>query len=150
LVETAELKAVISLPSGVFKPYAGVSTAILIFTKGDETQKVWFYDVQADGFSLDDKRNPTTDNDIPDLLHSYSSVVETRSFDVQPSASEKRFRVDKTDIKKNGYDLSLSKYKKIDYQPLQYETPSHLLGQLQEIESRIIKGVEKLEKMLKK
>jgi type I restriction enzyme M protein len=75
LIENTELKAVISLPSGVFKPYAGVSTAILIFTKGDETKKVWFYDLQVDGFSLDDKRTQITENDIPDLKEKYKSIV---------------------------------------------------------------------------
>lgn len=85
LIENTDLKAVISLPSGVFKPYAGVSTAVLIFTKGDETNKVWFYDVSADGYSLDDKRTPTNDNDIPDILTKYQACVTDRKYDKQPA-----------------------------------------------------------------
>jgi len=85
LIENTDLKAVISLPSGVFKPYAGVSTAVLIFTKGDETNKVWFYDVSADGYSLDDKRTPTNNNDIPDILTKYQACVTDRKYDKQPA-----------------------------------------------------------------
>lgn len=139
LIEKADLKAVISLPSGVFKPYAGVSTAILIFTKGDETSKVWFYDLHADGYSLDDKRNPITANDIPNLLETYQQCVTTRNYDKKPQETDKRFWVTKEDIKKNKYDLSISKYKKIVYTPVQYEKPEVLIAQIKEIEASITK-----------
>ena len=148
LIENTDLKAVISLPSGVFKPYAGVSTAVLIFTKGDETNKVWFYDVQADWLSLDDKRNPIEANDIPDVLIKYQSCVTNRKYDKQPEKWERWFRVDKEDIKKNNYDLSISKYKKIEYTAVTYESPKVLISQIKELEGQIIKGLDEVEKMI--
>lgn len=150
LIQNADLKAVISLPSGVFKPYAGVSTAILIFTKGDETTKVWFYDLQADGYSLDDKRNQIQANDIPDLLATYQQCVTTRSYDKHPIEADKRFWVEKETIIQNAYDLSISKYKKIVYTPVQYEKPEVLIAQIKEIELSVGRGIEKLETLLKK
>lgn len=148
LIENTDLKAVISLPSGVFKPYAGVSTAVLIFTKWDETNKVRFYDVLADGYSLDDKRTPTNDNDIPDVLAKYKACVTDRKYDKQPEKWDKRFRVDKEEIKKNNYDLSISKYKKIEYTAVKYENPKVLIGQIKELEWKIMKGLEDVEKMI--
>lgn len=148
LVENTDLKAVISLPSGVFKPYAGVSTAILIFTKGDETKKVWFYDLQADGYSLDDKRNQISDNDIPDLIEQYSKQVTPHKYDSAPAKEDKRFWVDKKEIKDNKYDLSISKYKKIEYVAVQYEKPAVLIKKIKEIEEKIGKGLVEVEKML--
>lgn len=148
LLENTDLKAVISLPSGVFKPYAGVSTAVLIFTKGDETNKVRFYDVSADGYSLDDKRTPINDNDIPDILAKYTSCVTARKYDKQPEKWEKRFRVAKEEIKKNNYDLSISKYKKIEYTAVKYESPKVLISQIKELEGKIVKGLDEIEKMI--
>ncbi|HMT01541.1 MAG TPA: class I SAM-dependent DNA methyltransferase [Candidatus Absconditabacterales bacterium] len=148
LVEQSDLKAVISLPSGVFKPYAGVSTAVLIFTKGDDTQKVWFYDLQADGYSLDDKRNPISDNDLPDLIEKYKKFVDARLYNKQPEKGEKRFRVDKKEIKEYKYDLSISKYKKIEYVPVEYEKPKVLIKQIKEIEKKINDELLKIEEML--
>lgn len=150
LVEHNDLKAVISLPSGVFKPYAGVSTAILIFTKGDDTKKVRFYDLQADGFSLDDKRNTISDNDIPDLLANYAKHVSARAYDTEPSKGDKWFRVDKEEIKSNNYDLSISKYKKIEYTPFEYEKPQVLIAQIRELEKELSTGLSEVEKMMNK
>ncbi len=148
LLENTDLKAVISLPSWVFKPYAGVSTAILIFTKGDVTNKVRFYDVSADGYSLDDKRTPINDNDIPDILATYKACVTDRKYQKQPAKWEKRFRVDKEEIKRNNYDLSISKYKKIEYIAVKYENPKVLISQIKEIERKIVKGLDEVEKMI--
>ncbi len=148
LLENTDLKAVISLPSWVFKPYAGVSTAVLIFTKWDETKKVWFYDLQADGFSLDDKRSPINDNNIPDVLANFAKCVTDRKYDNEPSKWDKWFRVDKEEIKKNNYDLSISKYKKIEYIAVKYENPKVLIGQIKEIEGQIQKGLDEVEKMI--
>jgi len=148
LIENTDLKAVISLPSGVFKPYAGVSTAVLIFTKGDETNKVWFYDVSADGYSLDDKRTPTNDNDIPDILTKYQACVTDRKYDKQPAKWDKWFRVNKEEIKKNNYDLSISKYKKIEYTAVKYENPKVLISQIKELEGKIVKWLDEVEGMI--
>lgn len=148
LIEDTDLKAVISLPSGIFKPYAGVSTAILIFTKGDDTKKVWFYDVQADGFSLDDKRNEVTENDLPDCATKYKELVLGRKYDTEPREGEKWFWVDKETIKANKYDLSISKYKKVNYTPVVYEKPEVLLAQIKELEMKILEGLEEVGKMM--
>jgi len=148
LIENTELKAVISLPSGIFKPYAGVSTAILIFTKGDETKKVWFYDLQADGFSLDDKRAQITENDIPDCKAKFKEIVGARKYDAIPAESDKWFWVDKEELKANKYDLSISKYKKITYTPVVYEKPEVLLAQIKELEGKILVGLEEVGKMM--
>lgn len=148
LIENTDLKAVISLPSWVFKPYAWVSTAILIFTKWDETKKVWFYDLQADWYSLDDKRSLINQNDIPDVLEKYNEFVHARKYDSEPSKWEKRFRVDKEEIKKNNYDLSISKYKKIEYTPVKYEDPKILISQIREIENQIKNWLDEVEKMI--
>lgn len=138
LIEQCWLKAVISLPSWVFKPYAWVSTAILIFVKDDTTEKVWFYDLEADGYSLDDKRNETPDkNDIPDCKDKYREIAGNWKFDEKPSENDKWFWVAKEEIIENNYDLSISKYKKIIYEPVEYEKPEVLIGQLQEIEEQI-------------
>ena len=112
LIDNQRLEAVISMPSGVFKPYAGVSTAILIFTKTNAggTDKVWFYDMKADGFSLDDKRSPIADNDIPDIIARFGNPDE-----VARERTDKSFFVPKSEIIDNGYDLSINKYKKTEY-----------------------------------
>jgi type I restriction enzyme M protein len=148
LVEHTDLKAVISLPSGVFKPYAGVSTAILVFTKGDETKKTWFYDLRADGFSLDDKRNPIAENDIPDCSTRFKDLVLGRKYGQEPAEGEKWFWVDKEEIKANKYDLSISKYQKVNYVAVEYEKPEVLLAQIRELEMKILEGLEEVEKMI--
>ena len=146
LVENQHLRAVISMPSGVFKPYAGVSTAVLVFTKTNhaDTNKVWFYDMKADGFSLDDKRTPIAENDIPDIVNRFKNLQaeETRE------RTEQSFFVDKSEIVANDYDLSINKYKKTEYQKVEYPPTSEILAEIKTLETEISKGIEDLEKML--
>ena len=146
LVENHQLRAVISMPSGVFKPYAGVSTAILIFTKTGHggTDKVWFYDMKADGFSLDDKRTAIEENDIPDIISRFRNL----SAEENRERTEQSFLVPKDEIVENAYDLSINKYKKIEYVPVEYPPTSEILAELNELEEEINKGLKKLEKML--
>ncbi|MCW8091566.1 type I restriction-modification system subunit M [Alteromonas sp. ASW11-130] len=152
LVDNNQLEAVISLPSGVFKPYAGVSTAILIFTKGGTTDHVWFYDVQADGFSLDDKRTPIKDNDLPDLVAQFKArdkaVAETEANDRVITDSKKHFWVSKEDITSNKYDLSINRYKEVVYEEEQYDPPKEILGKLVSLETEILADLKELEGMI--
>lgn len=147
LVENHQLRAVISMPSGVFKPYAGVSTAVLVFTKtgAGGTDKVWFYDMQADGFSLDDKRSEIADNDVPDIIERFRHLdqEETRE------RTEKSFFVPKQEIVDNGYDLSINKYKQTVYVPVEYPPTSEILDELDALESRIAEEMKALREMLK-
>ena len=126
IVEEQQLNAVISMPSGVFKPYAGVSTAILLFTKTNSggTDKVWFYDMQADGFSLDDKRDAIETNDIPDIVARYENwdTESTRK------RTDKSFLVPKEDIVAQAYDLSINRYKVVEYEVIQYDTPLEIIN----------------------
>lgn len=126
ILKDSRLDAIIKMPSGVFKPYAGVSTAVLLFTKGELTKKVWFYDMQADGFSLDDKRNPTKENDLPDILGRFENRFEEENED----RSKKHFFVPLDEIEANDYDLSISKYKRIEYEEPDYRKPSEILDEL--------------------
>lgn len=146
LVDGNRLEAVISMPSGVFKPYAGVSTAILIFTKTGHggTDKVWFYDMKADGFSLDDKRSPVADNDIPDI------ITRFRHLDAEADRlrTEQSFLVPRQEIVDNGYDLSINKYKKTEYKPVEYPPTSEIMAQIRELEMKIGEEMEALEEML--
>ena len=146
LVEGNRLEAVISMPSGVFKPYAGVSTGILIFTKTGHggTDRVWFYDMQADGFSLDDKRSPVQENDIPDIIARFHDLQGEENRE----RTEKSFFVPKEEIVGNGYDLSINKYKKTEYKPVEYPSTQELLADLCELEREITKGLAELEEML--
>ena len=130
LVDNQYLEAVISLPSGVFKPYAGVSTAILIFTKTNAggTDKVWFYDMKADGFSLDDKRLPVMENDIPDIIKRFHNLNEEESRE----RTEQSFFVSKQEIVDNDYDLSINKYKQIEYVAKEYPSSSELIANIEE------------------
>lgn len=148
LVEENDLEGVISMPSGVFKPYAGVSTAILIFTKGGETDKVWFYDMQSDGFSLDDKRNKlNNDGDIPDIIEKWRAVRKDKTLD--PTKEDKWFWVEKKEIADNGYDLSINKYKEVEYEDVVYEKPSVILSKLEELENSILQDISELKGMVK-
>ncbi len=140
LVEENQLEGIISMPSGIFKPYAGVSTAIVIFTKGGETDKVWFYDMTADGLSLDDKRQKTEENDIPDIV----SKWKARDIKKKPSAGEKWFWVDVKDIRKTKYDLSISNYKEIQYEEVQHENPEEILNKILQLEREIQENVSAL------
>ena len=147
LVDGNRLESVISMPSGVFKPYAGVSTAVLIFTKTGHggTDNVWFYDMTADGFSLDDKRSPVADNDIPDI------IARFRNLDAEKDRqrTEKSFLVPKAEIVENGYDLSINKYKKTEYKPVEYPPTSEIMAQLRKLEQEIGAAMDELEGMLK-
>ena len=147
LVEEQKLDAIISLPSGVFKPYAGVSTAILMFTKTNSggTDYVWFYDMKADGYSLDDKRTPQPDkDDIPDILKRWEDAAD--EFDRPRTAQS--FMVPKEDIVANDYDLSLNRYKEVEHEATEHESPKVILERLAALEAEIAKGREELEEML--
>ena len=141
------MDGVISMPSGVFKPYAGVSTAILLFTKTNSggTDHVWFYDMTADGFSLDDKRDPTPDqNDIPDILAKWKSRDASRDADRHAKA----FCVPVAEIRGNKYDLSINRYKEIAYEEVQYDPPHKILDQLEALEAEITADLKTLRGML--
>ena len=191
LVENHRLEAVISMPSGVFKPYAGVSTAVLVFTKTGHggTDQVWFYDMKADGFSLDDKRTPVQENDIPDIVRRFHSLkkVPTASLSEGGGAERRRellpqsadadsplgeggtpsvacgdsplgegarkrteqsFLVPKQEIVDNGYDLSINKYKQVEYTPVEYPPTSEILKEIRDLEAEISKGLDELEGMV--
>lgn len=143
IIEGNRLEAVISMPSGVFKPYAGVSTGILIFTKTGHggTDNVWFYDMQADGFSLDDKRSQVAENDIPDIVARFHN----------PDGEKERQRTDKSffvpveEIVENDYDLSINKYKKTEYKPVEYAPTEEILAEINSIEQEILAGIKELE-----
>lgn len=129
------------MPSGVFKPYAGVSTAILYFTKGEPTKEVWFYDMEADGFSLDDKRTEQPDkNDIPDIIERFKSRHKEKLTD----RKKKCFLVPIKEIKDNNYDLSISKYKEIEYEEIKYEKPEVIKKKILEHEQKIIEILKEL------
>lgn len=146
LLENQRLEAVISMPSGVFRPYAGVSTGILIFTKTDHggTDQVWFYDMQADGFSLDDKRNPVNENDIPDIIERFHS----RDKETGRERTEKSFLVSKQEIVDHDYDLSINKYKKAEYVPVEYPPTGEILDEIFELDRQIEKELLELRGML--
>jgi type I restriction enzyme M protein len=147
LVEEQKLDAIISLPSGVFKPYAGVSTAIMFFTKTNSggTDHVWFYDMKADGYSLDDKRTPQPDKtDIPDILKRWSKLKAEKD---RPRTAQS-FLVPKAEIAANDYDLSLNRYKEVEHEATEYDPPKVILERLAALEAEIAKGREELEGML--
>lgn len=146
IVENNRLEAVISMPSGVFKPYAGVSTAILIFTKTEAggTDHVWFYDMQNDGLSLDDKRSPIEENDIPDIIQRFHHL----DGEMERKRTEQSFMVPKEDIVENDYDLSINKYKEVEYVPVEYPSTQEILTKLREIEMEIATAMDELTVML--
>lgn len=146
IIEGNRLEAVISMPSGVFKPYAGVSTAILIFTKTGHggTDNVWFYDMQADGLSLDDKRSPIAENDIPDIIARFKNLDGEK----ERKCTEKSFFVPKEDIVNNDYDLSINKYKETEYVAVEYPSTEEIMTDLRELEMQIGEEMEKLKKLL--
>lgn len=146
IVEKHRLEAVISMPSGVFKPYAGVSTAVLFFTKTNTggTDQVWFYDMQADGFSLNDKRTPTTENDIPDIIRRFHQ----RELEVERARTEASFMVPFEEIRENDWDLSINRYKEIVYEEVAYEPPMEIIGEIRKIDAERAKVLEGLEMML--
>ena len=146
LIENHQLRAVISMPSGVFKPYAGVSTAVLVFTKtgAGGTDKVWFYDMKADGLSLDDKRTEVKENDIPDIIARFQNL----NAETDRKRTEQSFFVPKEEIAANGYDLSINKYKETEYVPVEYPSTTEILADLHELEMEITKGLAELEEMV--
>lgn len=146
IVENHKLEAIISMPSGVFKPYAGVSTAILIFTKtgAGGTDHVWFYDMKADGYSLDDKRNPIEANDIPDIIKRFGIMDAEK----ERKRTEKSFLVPVDEIRSNSYDLSINRYKETEYEEVQYEDPKAILASIKRLEEEIVEGLEELEALL--
>lgn len=145
IIENAELKAVIAVPGGVFKPYAGVSTAILIFTKGGETNSVFFYNMQNDGYSLDDKRNKIAESDLQDIVFHF----KTRDARKDSDRKQNYFMVQKKEIAGNSYDLNLSTYKEEVYEEVSYEKPEKIFKKLDSIESNIQKGLAELKEIMK-
>lgn len=146
IVENNRLEAVISMPSGVFKPYAGVSTAIMIFTKTGNggTDNVWFYDMKADGFSLDDKRSPIDENDIPDIIERFHNLEAEK----ERTRTEQSFFVPKQEIVDNDYDLSINKYKEVVYEKVEYPPTSEIIADLKELQKEIAQNLVDLENML--
>jgi type I restriction enzyme M protein len=147
LVEEQKLDAIVSMPSGVFKPYAGVSTAILFFTKTNSggTDHVWFYDMQADGYSLDDKRSPQPDkSDLPDILKRW----QNRAAETKRARTDQSFLVPKADIAANDYDLSLNRYKEVVHEAVEHDSPKEILTRLAKLEDEITKGRKELEGLL--
>ncbi|KRN51240.1 type I site-specific deoxyribonuclease [Kandleria vitulina DSM 20405] len=146
IVEENRLEAVISMPSGVFKPYAGVSTAILIFTKTNHggTDNVWFYDMTADGYSLDDKRTPVNESDIPDIIERFKNLDK----EADRKRTDKSFMVPKQDIVDKDYNLSINQYKEIEYEKVEYPPTSEIMSNIREIEAEIGKEMDELERLL--
>ncbi len=146
LVEDQMLDAVVKLPSGAFRPYAGVSTAILFFTRTDSggTDQVWFYNVKADGFSLDDKRNPVADNDLPDVLTRWQNLTG----EADRARTDQSFLVPKADIVAQGYDLSLNRYKEIVHDEVEHRAPLEIIADIEKVEDEIAQGLEDLKAML--
>ena len=148
IIENHKLEAIISMPSGVFKPYAGVSTAIMIFTKTGNggTNKVWFYDMTADGYSLDDQRQKVKENDIPDIIKRFKNRDSKE--EQNRARTEKSFFVSKDEIVENDYDLSINKYKEIVIEKKEYENPKVILKRVIEMEDEIQQKLKELEGIL--
>jgi|TARA_R110002033_G_scaffold63018_1_gene113916 type I restriction enzyme M protein len=142
LVSNQQLDAIISMPSGVFKPYAGVSTAIMIFTKtnGHKNDKVWFYDMQNDGFTLNDNRNPCEGSNIPEILEIFSNLEKEEGSD----RTQKSFFVPIKEIEEADYDLSINRYKELVYRETSYDKPEKILEDIEEIDKKISKGLKEL------
>jgi len=145
LIEDNQLEGVVSLPSGVFKPYAGVSTAVLLFTKGGKTEDVWFYKVENDGYSLDDKRTPIKGDDLPDLVEKWRE----RNPKDDTDRTKKCFFVSKKEIVGNKYDLSFSRYAEVAYEEVEYDPPKAILKRMRELEKSIEADFTELEGMLR-
>ena len=148
IIEKNKLDAVISMPSGVFKPYAGVSTAILVFTKTGNggTDKVWFYDMKADGYSLDDKRQQISENDIPDIINRFNHLDQ----EMERKRTDQSFMVDLADIVANDYDLSINKYKETVYVAKEYPPTEEIIKEIENIEVQIQNELAELKKLLLK
>jgi type I restriction enzyme M protein len=146
IIEKHKLEAVISMPSGVFKPYAGVSTAVLFFTKTGTggTDKVWFYDMEADGYSLDDKRTKIKENDIPDLLNRYHNLTG----ESERARTDKSFLVPFDEIKDNDWDLSINRYKEIVYEEIEYAAPTEIIKDIETLDQERNQALAALKEML--
>lgn len=147
IIDNQKLEAIISMPGGVFKPYTGVSTAIVVFTKttAGGTDKVWFYDMKADGFSLDDKRQVIKDNDIADILQRYHALVK----ETKRKRTDKSFFVPAKEIRDNNYDLSINRYKEVVHEEKVYEKPADIIKQIKELDKERCTAIMQLEKLLK-
>ncbi len=147
IVENNRLEAIISMPSGVFRPYAGVSTAVIIFTKtgAGGTDKVWFYDMQSDGYSLDDKRSPMEESDIPDIISRFKNLAEEENRE----RTNQSFLVPKDEIVNNDYDLSINKYKESVYVEEGYPHPLEIMAEINKLEEEITAGLAELEAVLR-
>jgi len=143
MIEQSQLKAVIAMPSGVFKPYAGVATAILIFTKAGETDNIWFYGMENDGYSLDDKRSKIDRSDLQDIIEKFKS----RDASAENDRKAKHFFVPKSEVVENGYDLSFNSYKEEVYEEIVYEEPAVIFGKLDALEGEIQKELLKIKKL---
>lgn len=146
LVDNQQLQAVISMPSGVFQPYSGVSTAILIFTKTNAggTDKVWFYDMKADGYSLDQKRGEVQENDIPDVIKRFHN----REAEAERTRKEQSFLVPVEEIREKGYDLSINKYKEVEREVVVYDAPEVIMARIEKLETEIQSALTELKKMI--
>ena len=146
LIDNHRLEAVISMPSGVFQPYAGVSTAILIFTKTNAggTDKVWFYDMKADGYSLDQKRTEVADNDIPDVIARFHNLAG----EAERTRKEQSFLVPVEEIREKGYDLSINKYKEVEREVVTYDAPEVIMERIECLEQEIQNAMIALKKMI--
>ena len=147
IIENHKLEAIISMPSGVFKPYAGVSTAVVLFTKTNNggTDQVWFYDMQADGYSLDDKRNPLETNDIPDIIQRFHDLKKEK----KRKRTEQSFLVPLAEIQENEWDLSINRYKEIVYEEVQYDPPKDIISKIKDLDKERVNVLLNLEKMLR-
>jgi len=145
LIEECELQGIVKMPAGVFKPYAGVSTAVLIFVKGGRTEQVWYYDMQADGYSLDDKRDKTPENDIPDVIKRWQARDPKKDTD----RTAKAFVVPVGEIRENKYDLSINRYKEVAYEQVAHEPPAAILAKLRGLERDIAGDLDDLQGLLK-
>jgi len=145
LLTTCELQGVVSMPSGVFKPYAGVSTAVIVFVKGGETEKVWFYDMETDGYSLDDKRDKIETTDLPDIVKEWKGRSKNKNED----RTKKHFFVPIKEIKDNNYDLSINRYKEIKYEQVKYDKPEVILDKIEKLEKEILDGIKDLRRITK-
>ncbi|MDE3236535.1 MAG: N-6 DNA methylase [Bacteroidota bacterium] len=146
LIDNHKLQAVISMPSGVFKPYAGVSTAVLLFTKTNSggTDKVWFYDMTADGYTLDDKRNKIDADDIPEIITRWKNIAQ----EAQRTRTDKSFLVTLADIHANNYDLSINRYKEVVYEQKEYDAPQTIIQQIEQIDEERAELLNQLKKLL--
>jgi type I restriction enzyme M protein len=169
LLDKCKLEGVVSMPSGVFKPYAGVSTAVLVFQKGGTTDDVWFYDMEADGFSLDDKRQKIEANDIPDIIDQWKQSHSGDDSSHQKNGGEssafrmaaepstkyvadrkgKSILVSAEEIRANKYEFSISRYREIERKQIEYQRPETIVRRVLELEGEIVNNLNEIERNLK-